>query len=103
MCGLVIFTLLDNAGSYYPNFTAVGEATLEAHFMTNYFSHFYLTALLLGRIKEARGRIINTTSSALYTGTMISIFLYNQFSQFIDCTMRVSFRQRHFHASETTP
>ena len=56
--------LINNAGAFFPSFTPTKEG-LESTFAVNHLAPFYLTQLLLDRIKaSAPARIINVSSAA---------------------------------------
>lgn len=68
-----IHVLVNNAGTLVPYKRQVTADGLELTMATNYFGHFLLTNLLLGRLKEsAPSRVVNVSS------------LYHQYVQNLD-------------------
>ena len=74
-----IDVLINNAGIGFLEFNKTKEG-FETHLVTNYLSHFYLTHLLLPKLKASEnGRIINVSAQAHYTGELNLGDLNNEF------------------------
>ncbi len=86
--------LINNAGARFLDHKFSDEG-IEQTLAVNYLSHFFLTELLLGKIKNSSSaRIINVSSGTHYNGTgviknIISPEMYNGRQQYADSKLAV--------------
>ncbi|MEM6629385.1 MAG: SDR family oxidoreductase [Bacteroidota bacterium] len=67
-----LHVLINNAGAFFPSYTTTKDG-LEATFAVNHLAPFYLTQLLLERLKASAPARIITVSSAAHKGQTLDL------------------------------